>query len=153
MMNAPNEKIVSALNHLIITCKDGQEGFHNAGEEVKSAELKQVFLKYEEQRKQLVAELQPEVRSRGGDPEKGGTVSGALHRGWLNLKQLLGGGNETAVVDEAERSEDIAMASYQAALKEELPPAVRLIVQRQFDQIKLAHDQISLLKKAHHPAA
>lgn len=148
MMTPENEKVVSTLNSLIVICKDGEEGFHNAGEGVKNGELKKIFQTYEQQRKLLLAELQPEVRSLGGDPDKSGSVSGAVHRGWMNLKQLLTGTNERAVVDEAERSEDIAVESYQAALKETLPPAVRTIIQRQFDQVKQAHDRISAFKKA-----
>ena len=148
MMTVANEKVVGTLNHLIVTCKDGLEGFHNAGAGVQNTELKRLFATYEQQRRKLMAELRPEVLSLGGDPEKGGTVSGAVHRGWLNLKQVLTGANDDAVVDEAERSEDIAVESYLAALKEDLPPAVRIIVLRQYDEVKKAHDRISALKKA-----
>jgi uncharacterized protein (TIGR02284 family) len=148
MMNAGTEKVVTVLNQLIVTCKDGLDGFHSAGENLKSTDLKKLFLTYEQQRRDLLSELQPEVRKLGGDPEDSGTVSAAMHRGWMNLKQLLGSSNETALIDEAERSEDIAVENYQAALKEDLPVAVRSIVLRQYNEIKLAHDRISELKKA-----
>jgi uncharacterized protein (TIGR02284 family) len=148
MMHTQAEKIVTVLKQLIVTCKDGQEGFHSAGEAVKSEELKQLFMTYEQQCKELLSELQPEVRTLGGDPEPSGTVSAAMHRGWMNLKQLVGATNDTAVIDEAERSEDVAVENYQAALNEDLPPAVRTIVLRQYNQIKQRHDRLSALKKA-----
>src|SRR5688572_10290947 len=153
MTTVANEKIIFTLNDLIMTCKDGQEGFHNAQAVVKDAELKTLFLGYEEQRRQLLAELKPEIVNLRGDPDKGGTMTGAVRRGWLNLKQMINGANDDTVVDEADRSEDIAVESYQMALKEDLPVNVRLIVLRHHNEIKQAHDRISGIKKARKPSA
>ena len=153
MMTPENEKIVSTLNNLIVTCKDGQEGFRNAAEGVTSIELKTLFNNCAQKRAELLSEIHSEVRRLGGDPDQSGTISEALLRGWLNMKQVMTGKNETAVVDEAERGEDVAVKNYQQALKENLPPDVRVIVVRQYTQIKEAHDRISALKKTHHAQA
>src|SRR5438874_180930 len=32
------------------------------------------------------AELAAEVRALGGDPERSGSATGSLHRGWINIK-------------------------------------------------------------------
>lgn len=143
-----NDDVVSTLNGLIETCKDGQNGFQTASEGVKNSELKQLFVKYAQQRSQFAGELQSEVRTLGGDPEKTGSTAAALHRGWMDIKSVLTGGDEGAIVAEAERGEDSAVRNYEAALKEDLPGNVKAIVERQFREVKSAHDQIRAREKA-----
>jgi uncharacterized protein (TIGR02284 family) len=41
-----NEDVISTLNGLIETCKDGQEGFQSAAEGVKNSQYKQLFNEY-----------------------------------------------------------------------------------------------------------
>jgi uncharacterized protein (TIGR02284 family) len=147
-MAIENDKVISILNDLIETCRDGQEGFRAAAEAVKNSELKTLFSRYSQQRGQFVTELQNEVRRLGGDPEKSGTAAGALHRGWMNIKSAVTGGDERAIISECERGEDSAVKAYENALKETLPANVRSIVERQFREIKQAHDRIRSLERA-----
>ena len=148
MILPENQNVISTLNHLIVTCREGQEGFSRAADGVKSEDLKTVFLDCARQRTDLLSELQIEVLRLGGAPGKSSSDEGALHRGWLNLKAALRDEQEVAVVEEAERGEDLAVQHYQAALKEDMPQQVRAILQRQYNQVKQAHDRISALKKA-----
>ena len=80
-----NDNAVSVLNSLIETCKDGEKGFKEAAEGLKSAAIRAKFLEYSRERGQMLTELQAEVRRLGGDPETSGSMSGAVHRGWLDL--------------------------------------------------------------------
>src|SRR5688572_30643933 len=139
MRTTNNAKVVLALNHLIMTCKDGQKGFHKAGEGVKNCELKKLFNAYEDQRKRLGAELRPQILGQGGVPETGGTMAGAWRRRWMNLRRFVTEASDAVLVDEAERSDAIAVQSYEAALKENLPSTVRSLVERQYHEIKQVH--------------
>ncbi len=151
---AGNDHIVGILNNLIETLKDGQDGFRSAAEGIKSSELKTLFGTYAQQRAQLATELQSEVRRLGGDPEKTGTVAGAIHRGWIDLKAAVTGKDETAIIDECERGEDSAVKNYREALmKEDLPSEVRILIDRQFVTVKQTHDRIRDMKRAHHVKA
>jgi uncharacterized protein (TIGR02284 family) len=136
---------VSTLNNLIETLKDGKNGFESAASDVKDSRIKTVFLECAQERARLAGELQAEVRRLGGDPETSGSVSAAVHRGWINLKNALGGG-EKAILEEAERGEDVAVKSYEKALKENLPVDVAGVVRRQYDQVKRAHDTVRDLR-------
>jgi uncharacterized protein (TIGR02284 family) len=148
-MATQNEAVVSTLNDLIETCRDGQQGFQTAAEGVKSGDLKTLFLNYSQQRAQFIAELQTEVRQLGGKPEETGSVAGSLHRGWLNIKAAVTGQDEKAVISEVERGEDTSVASYRDALgKEELPADIRAIVERQFAAVKEAHDRVRAIEQA-----
>src|SRR5579872_6074883 len=131
---------VSVLNKLIETCKGGEEGYRTAARCVANSDLKVLFTSYAEQRAQFAAELQAEVRRLGGDPEKTGSLVGALHRGWTNLKSMVVGADEAAIVTECERGDDAARKSYEEALGQSLAADVHAVFNRQFASIKEAHD-------------
>ena len=136
---------VSTLNDLIETLKDGKEGFETAASHVKDAQVKTVFLEYSQQRSRFAGELQGEVGRLGGEAEKTGSTIAAVHRGWINLKSALGGG-EKAILSEAERGEDAAVSSFEKALKSHLPADVVGVVRRQFEDVKKAHGRVRDLR-------
>ena len=61
-----------------------------------------------------------------------GTVGGAIHRGWINLKAAVTGKNEEAIINECERGEEHAAHVYEDALQKDLPLDTRAIVERQY---------------------
>lgn len=146
-MKFSNEKNISVLNDLIETCRDGEQGYNRAAKDAKDPELARVFSQYATQRTQYISELQQAVRSLGGDPDKHSSVSGALHRGWINLKSALSRNEPHAVLSECERGEDAAVANYRTALNEaELDTTTRALVQRQAAGVQEAHDRIKQLR-------
>jgi uncharacterized protein (TIGR02284 family) len=148
-MGTDNDNAISTLNNLIETCKDGQSGFQSAAEGVRNNDLKTLFHNYSQQRAQFAGELQAEVRRLGGDPEQTGSLAASLHRGWINIKSAVTGEDENAVISECERGEDSAVKNYEDALSDEhLPADLRSIIERQFMQIKGAHDRIRSLERA-----
>lgn len=145
---ASNEDAISTLNNLIETCKDGQEGFKQAAEGVTDSSLKTTFYELGQQRSQFVGELQNLVRELGGDPEKSGSVTGTLHRGWINIKSAVTGQDDGAILNEAERGEDAAKKAYKDALEQNLPANVMNVVQKQSVQVQTAHDKVRDLRDA-----
>jgi uncharacterized protein (TIGR02284 family) len=145
---ASNDEVISTLNNLIETSRDGQNGFQTAAEGVKNPDLKSLFYSYSQERARFVGELQDEVRRLGGDPETSGSVAATLHRGWIDIKSAVTGGDEGSVISECERGEDSALKNYDAALEVDLPANIRSIIERQYVQVKDAHDQIRSLKRS-----
>ncbi|CAN5851232.1 PA2169 family four-helix-bundle protein [soil metagenome] len=141
-----NDDVISTLNGLIETNKDGQEGFKTAAEGVQKSDLKSLFYEYAQQRSQFAGELQTSVRELGGDPENAGSVSGSIHRGWINIKSAVTGQDDQAILNEAERGEDSAKNAYKEALEEELPANVRAIVERQSAAVQQAHDKVKAFR-------
>lgn len=145
-MTEDNEKVISILNNLIETCKDGQEGFKTAAENVYGTEIKSLFYDYSQQRSQFAGQLQEEVRHLGGDPEKLGSVSGELHRAWMEVKTALAGKDQASILGECERGEDAALKVYRDAIEQKLPQPVLEVVTEQLAAIKQAHDAIRSLR-------
>jgi uncharacterized protein (TIGR02284 family) len=139
----------TVLNNLIETLKDGQEGFKQAAESVSDPKLKSLFRDYSEQRSRFATALQSEVRRHGEtDPETSSSATGTLHRGWINLKSAITGGDEHAILAECERGEDSAVEEYKKALDDGLSPSAQELVSHQFAEIKAAHDRIRSLRDA-----
>ncbi len=143
-----NEEVISTLNNLIETNKDGQEGFRQAAEGVERSDLKTTFLEYSQQRSKFTGELQGLVRELGGDPESSGSIAGSLHRGWINIKTAVTGKDDSAVLNEAERGEDVAKKAYKNAMEENLPANVNAVVSRQASAVQAAHDKVRDLRDA-----
>ena len=141
-----DDDVVDTLNDLIETCGDGEHGFNTCAGNTESAELQAVFRKRAEACGSAAAELRDHVVRLGGEPEEGGSVGGALHRGWLAVRSSLTGHSDASLLDECERGEDHALAAYRKALKQTLPPSVRSVVQRQADGAQRNHDQIKALR-------
>ncbi|HEX8370816.1 MAG TPA: PA2169 family four-helix-bundle protein [Pyrinomonadaceae bacterium] len=143
-----NESVITTLNNLIETCKDGQEGFQQAAEGVKDSSLKSLFYEYSQQRAQFVGELQGLVRELGGEAETSSSVAGALHRGWINIKSAVTGQDDAAILNECERGEDVAKSVYKDALAADLPSNVTSVIQQQATFVQQAHDRIRGLRDA-----
>lgn len=146
-MSTTTGSIASVLNSLIETCKDGQEGFRSAAEDVENPALKSLFSELSMQREQFASELQVLVRGFGEEYEKSGSVAGAMHRGWIDLKSALSSGDDHSVLVECERGEDSAVAEYQDALEhDELPENIQHAIQRQYIEVQAAHDRVRDLR-------
>lgn len=139
-------KVTGTLNDLIETCRDGQNGFKEAAENVKSPDLKTFLNQLATERAQFVSELQLEVRKLGGDPQKSGSTTAAMHRVWMDIKGTLTGKDDHSILSECERGEDSAVDSYKDALKLGLPTNIHQLVERQFQSIKLTHDRVKQMR-------
>jgi len=147
------DRIVKLLNDLVETSKNGEKGFRAAAEDTKNPELKSLFESRANDCATGATELQALVTQLGGKPEDSGTIAGALHRGWVNLKSAVTGRSDTAILEECERGEDVAKKDYADALQEALPEDIRAVVQRQYDGVLRNHDQIRDLRNRYRASA
>lgn len=143
-----NDRLIDTLNDLIQISKDGEEGFRTCAEDAseRQAYYKTQFLERSQACGQTVLELQNLVRALGGDPATHSSVSGTLHRQWVNIKSTIMGKDDEAILNECERGEDAAVHAYRKALSEDLPSDVRLIVERQYQGVLANHDRVKALR-------
>jgi uncharacterized protein (TIGR02284 family) len=148
-MNASSSSTRSAINNLIETCKDGQAGFRAASEHITDPELKSLLAEFSLQRSKFAGELQNAAIHLGDkDPEDTGSVTGALHRGWLNLKGAIAGRDPHQILAECESGEDVAVKEYLKTLELDLPGDLHDIVTDQFIKVQATHDRVKALRDA-----
>lgn len=141
---------VSTLNNLIQTCRDGEQGFRTAADHVQDVPVRSLFEELARERGTLADELEREVGRLGGTAATSGSVSGALHRGWLDLKSAVSGGDKS-IISEAERGEDVAKRTFESALAEsvDMSPQTRAVVEHVADRVIAGHDRVRQLERSH----
>ncbi|MGE0405210.1 MAG: PA2169 family four-helix-bundle protein [Candidatus Korobacteraceae bacterium] len=144
----------STVENLIETCKDGENGFRDAAENVERTDLKTFFREQSAERGRFARQLEEEL-VRLGEPGKDriggagvrerGSVSGALHRAWMDLKASFGAGDH-GILKTVEAAEDTAKDAYEDALKAPLPPTLLEVVRVQAMSVRTTHDRVRALR-------
>jgi uncharacterized protein (TIGR02284 family) len=142
------DEVISTLNDLIETCKDGENGFLTCASDVERVQLKELFQKAALRCAESARELQTEVQRLGGTPERSGSLAGSAHRRWVDIRSAITGKDDAQVLAECERGEDVAKESYQNALRKDLPADIRAIVERQYQGVLQHHDIVRGLERA-----
>lgn len=137
------------LNTLIGTLIDSVNGYQKAATDTDNSRYAEMFNARAQERQQAVTHLQAAVARMGGNPEDDGTTAGAIHRGWINLKEAVLGRDDEAIVNSVESGEDYLKGKFEAALKNvDLPADARAAVEEAWTSVKAGHDQMSQLKHA-----
>jgi len=139
---------MDVVNDLIQTCIDGQKGFEAAAKAVDEPVLRDELVGYSWQRQQFATELRSRLKTLSEDSPEHGSASGAMHRGWMNLKSSVGANDGHAILAECERGEDVAEAVYLKAMQAPLPDDYGKVISRQFQTIQRTHDRIKALRDA-----
>ncbi|TFZ00020.1 PA2169 family four-helix-bundle protein [Ramlibacter rhizophilus] len=137
---------IEVLKDLIETCKDGEYGFQQCADHAKREDLRSMFRERAEDCRRGATQLQDHIRRLGGEVPDGGSMLGSVHRGWVATKAAMTSYDDKAMLEEAERGEDNALARYRKALQKPLPEPVRELVQRQCDGVQRNHDQVKRLR-------
>jgi uncharacterized protein (TIGR02284 family) len=145
---ADDEEIVDTLNDLLESCRDGEYGFRECAEHARSEDIKVLLHRHSGECRAAGLELQTLIRQLGGKPDDGGSMAGALHRGWVSVRATLSAYSDQAMLNECERGEDAAVARYRKAMKQNLPSAIRAVVERQAQGAQRNHDQVKALRDA-----
>ncbi|OOQ60342.1 ferritin-like domain-containing protein [Mucilaginibacter pedocola] len=142
------ENATGVINDLIEINNDRVAGFEKAIADIKdeNVDLKQLFQGYAEQSRKNGQELAAIVGSVE-EVETGNSISGTLHRAWIDVKSLFGGSDRESILSEAERGEDAIKKAYDEAISSGNIPANAIqVVTTQAIDIKAAHDQIKALR-------
>lgn len=139
----------AALNTLIATLIDSVNGYQKAAADTDNRRYAEMFNARAQERQQAIARLQAVVARLGGNPEDEGSTAGAMHRGWIDLKEAVLGRDDRAIVKEVERGEDYLKNKFETVLdNKDLPAEAIAAVEEAWQSVKAGHDQMSHLKHA-----
>ena len=138
-----SEDIAKKLNGLLEKNYDAEAGYKKAAEDVKHETLKNYFRSRAKDRYDFGHELKEEIRNFGQEPDKGTSISGDLHRAWMDLKTAFTDEKEEAILEEAVRGEKAAVKEYNEIINDkEVPPSTANLLIKQRNSVEAA------LKKA-----
>lgn len=138
------------INELIEKNNDAYKGFNKAADKAENHQLKTFLSKQSSQRKQFAQELTNELRTADPDfkADDDGSVTGSLHRTWMDVKSALSGDNDEAILEECLRGEKAARDEYKEALEENhtLPTNLQSTLRQQLSEIKDTLNRVSRLE-------
>lgn len=136
------------LNDLAQACFDSAEGFREAAEEVDNRPLTQLFRELSDQRSLFADELARLAAYKGTEPNTTHrSLSATARQWWMAARAKVAVDDVLAVLQEAERAEDVIKARYEDALQRyptDSPIHERLV--QQYDQVKAGHDRVRDLR-------
>ncbi len=113
------QEIVSDLKGLVSILNDGKVGYKEAVDNVESENLKSTFLELSNQRHAYAEELKAHIAQHGGDSDNDeGGVLGALHRAWLDIKEVFSSNEEGAILEAITTGEKAALDKYDEVLED-----------------------------------
>ncbi len=149
-MNTYTEEVGNKLNDLLEKTYDAEKGFKKASENVENPYLKSYFDNKAQERYNFGHELKQEIKAFNQDVDKGGSVTGKLHRGWMDVKNLFSSDNAESMLEEAIRGEKSAVSEYNEVLSEtNLPRSTKSILEAQKSTIESGLSKIRSLEDLH----
>lgn len=147
-----NATAAETLNDLILVNNDRIQGYQRAIRDtaVKDDDLKAVFKEMIDQSQLFNRDLIREVEAGGFKAETETSVSGKMHRAWIDIKLTFSGNSRKSLLTECEKGEDAAKEVYSEALHEDngLSNTQRELVAAQAMALQLSHSQIKALRDA-----
>lgn len=137
---------IHQLNHLIHVNKDADAGFRTAASNVQNSEIQSLFVKYAAAHAKFSAELQAEIDRLGHtDPADSGTLGGAVHRGWMDVKAALTGHAVNSMLTACQNGEQSAESAYLDAIKLNPHGQTHTLLHKHFEQIQAFHKHLTRL--------
>jgi len=143
-----NKATIETLNDLVQINNDRIKGYENAIKETKDdGELVSIFNNKILESQQFKSTLTEEVQVLGADADNTTSISGTIHRTWLEVRAAFTGHSEKSILEDCEFGEDAIKKAYQSALNEEyLPAYIRDILNDQQAILSQSHDEIKALR-------
>src|SRR5687768_18148 len=139
-----NDNAIDVLNSLIVINNDRIAGYQRAMDETDEGDLKSLFSQFIATSQKCKNELVAAVTRLGGEPAEGTREDGKLYRIWMDLKAAITGKDRKAILSSCEYGEDVAVHTYEKALKDksdDLTSDLQNLVSSQHAEIKADHDK------------
>ena len=146
-MSTYTEEVGKKLNDLLEKTYDAEKGYKKAADNVEHGALKSYFSQKAQERYNFGHELKTEIKSFNQDVDKGGSLTGTMHRAWMDVKSLFSADDEESMLEEAIRGEKAAIDEYAEVLNEtSLPASTKSILASQKTTIENGLSKIKTLE-------
>jgi uncharacterized protein (TIGR02284 family) len=111
------DQSLDVLNTLVEINNDRIQGYQRASAETEEADLKQMFARFISRSKECKEELGAEIERWGGTASESTKTGGKFFRIWMEVKVALLGNDRLTILDSCEYGEEMAVFTYERALK------------------------------------
>ena len=137
-----NDRVASLIVEVAKRCRDSEEGYRTAGVDARDPDLQRQFQQLSRERASMAAELDELIRKYGGEPPAAeGSLLGAAHRMFTDIRSALSRDDRHGVLAEVARGESAAEQSYDVYKTEGLPQDVRDVLKRHHDRVRATRDR------------
>lgn len=145
-----HEQIVHCLQELLEKNYDAAKDYKIAVERAEDHNLKQFLKKQVVRRDHYTTELDKLIHSLNEKPKEHGTITGTLHRTWLNLKSSLGKDTDQTLLKECLEGEKNSIKEYEDKLsKHKIPPHIEEVLRNQLNEMKATYSSVSSMEDIH----
>ena len=142
-----HEQIVQCLQELLEQNYDAAKDYKIAVERAEDHDLKQFLKKQVVRRDHYTTELDKLIHSLNEKPKESGSISGSLHRTWLNLKSSIGKDTDQTLLKECLQGEKNSIEDYEEKLsKHKIPVHIEEVLQRQLSEMKATYTGVNSME-------
>ena len=138
---------INVLQSILEKNYDAEKGYKKAMVDAKNPALKSFLQKQAAQRSHFATAIDKEIRDLGEAPIESGSLTGTLHRAWIDIKSSVAGNDDEAVLEEVIRGEKASVDEYQEVMKENiLAPKISSVLQSQLSEIEGTLSRVKTLE-------
>lgn len=135
-MSTYTETIGEKLNDLLEKTYDAEKGYKKAAENTEHPLLKPYFERRSKERTDFKQAIKKEIKQFDQNPETEGSLTGKVHRTWMDTKALFTADKAEAMLEESIRGEKSAVEEYKELLSDtHLPPSTAIMLKDQMNRI------------------
>jgi len=138
---ASQSETIRLVRGLAAQVRDSAAGYRKAQEETTDPGLAAEFGHLADERDDMVEALDECLTGLGVTPDTTGTVMGAAHRLFIDLRSAVSRRDRTAILREIVRGESVLEEAYDAAIRAGLSPEIHNIVRRQHRLARRSRDR------------
>ncbi|MEM6378071.1 MAG: PA2169 family four-helix-bundle protein [Bacteroidota bacterium] len=137
------KKVIKSLHDLIQINREGENGYKEASENVKSEDFKTILYRLSQQRALFRGELEEILRNDYRDAaDVQDSAASKIHRFWMEIKTAFNSNDDEAILAECARGEEHAIEEYTKMMDGRLPAYIENVAKQQLDLIRGSLSQI-----------
>ncbi len=138
---------VNVLQSILEKNYDAEKGYTKAMLDAKTPALKGFLQKQAAQRSRFATAIDHKLRQLNETPKESGSITGTLHRAWIDIKSSVAGNDDEAVLEEVIRGEKASVDEYQEVLnKYTMAPEITQELQSQLGDIQNTLNKVKRLE-------
>ena len=138
-----HKQLVHYLQELLEKNYDATKDYKVAVERAENHDLKRFLKKQVVRREHYATEIDKIIHSLNEHPKESGTLSGSLHRTWINLRGSIEKDTDKALLEQCRQGEKNSIEDYEDKLaKYMFPPHIKEILLNQIKEMKVTLETV-----------